>query len=380
MRIKPIRKLWLVVICLATLLTACNNDDYEGPAPYEVNTTYSNLLANGDNPTLVLTYNDADMIGKNVYFKMVDAHVGLLSLERVIPGEEETNIEGISLTAAADSYSFSGLATGATGATFHYEGRVARGKLVLALNDVKIPSSVLNNEGSWIPGTLNAYKDMSSLTGMVMSVVAYPVLQTIINTTIDQLTFEPDGNILAHYAGLPEGVSFSDLMSGKVQPRPEDEWRYSPKNLATYCVKDNTSLYVYLNIDGIIRQVQSEKGRAASLPILSIIQVYTKLNSWATKGIKLTIKEAGGTAGSILVELDKKEVRALFEILKIVKDLLPEETLNAKALDWLDGIVPEQFQGIMDIFLQDMTVGQLIDRIYTDLDTLPFYIGLSLSK
>lgn len=380
MRIKPIRKLWLGVICLATLLTACNSDDYEGPAPYDVNTTYSNLLANGDNPTLVLTYNDTDMIGKNVYFKMVDAHVGLLSLERVIPGEEETNIEGISLMAADDSYSFSGLATGATGATFHYEGRVAKGKLVLALNNVKIPSSVLNNEGSWIPGTLNAYKDMSSLTGMVMSVVAYPVLQTIINTTIDQLTFEPDGNILAHYAGLPEGVSFSDLMSGKVQPRPEDEWRYSPKNLATYCVKDNTSLYVYLNIDGIIRQVQSEKGRAASLPILSIIQVYTKLNSWATKGIKLTIKEAGGTAGSILVELDKKEVRALFEILKIVKDLLPEETLNAKALDWLDGIVPEQFQGIMDIFLQDMTVGQLIDRIYTDLDTLPFYIGLSLSK
>lgn len=380
MKIKPIGKLWLVVICLAAVLTACNDDDYEGPAPYEVNTTYSNLLANGDNPTLALTYNGADMIGKNVYFKMVDAHTGLLSLERVIPGEEETVIEGIPLMAADDSYSFSGSATGGTGATFQYEGRVAKGKLVLALNNVKISASTLNNGGSWIPGTLNAYKDMSSLTGMVLSVVAYPVLQTVINTTIDQITFEPDGNITVHYAGLPEGISFSDLMSGKVQPRPEDEWRYSPKNLATYCVKDNTSLYVYLNIDGIIRQVQSGKGRAVSLPILSIIQVYTRLNSWATKGIKLTIKEAEGTAGSILVELDKEEVRALIEILKIVKELLPEDTLNAKALDWLGGIIPEQFQGMLGIFLQDMTVSQLIDRVYTDLDTMPFYICLYLSK
>lgn len=379
MKIKPIRKLWLVLICLAAVFASCNDDHYEGPAPYDVNTTYSNLLANGDNPTLALTYNGADMIGKNVYFKMIDAHTGLLDLERVIPGEEETTIDGIPLTAADDSYSFSGSAAGTTGATFQYEGRVAKGKLVLALNNVKISSSTLSKGGSWIPGTLSAYKDMSSLTGMVLSVVAWPVLQTVVNTTIDQITFEPDGNIAAHYAGLPEGTDFADLMGGKVQPRPEDEWKYSPKNLATYCVKDNTSLYVYLNIDGIIRQVQSGKGRA-SLPILSIIQVYTKLNSWATKGIKLTIKETEGTAGSILVELDKEEVRALFEILKIVKELLPEETLNTKALDWLGGVIPEQFQGMLGIFLQDITVSQLIDRIYTDLDTMPFYIGLYLSK
>lgn len=379
MKIKPIRKLWLVLICLAAVFASCNDDHYEGPAPYDVNTTYSNLLANGDNPTLALTYNGADMIGKNVYFKMIDAHTGLLGLERVIPGEEETTIDGIPLTAADDNYSFSGSATGTTGATFQYEGRVAKGKLVLALNNVKISSSTLSKGGSWIPGTLSAYKDMSSLTGMVLSVVAWPVLQTVVNTTIGQITFEPDGNIAAHYAGLLEGTDFADLMSGKVQPRPEDEWKYSPKNLATYCVKDNTSLYVYLKIDGIIRQVQSGKGRA-SLPILSIIQVYTKLNSWATKGIKLTIKEAEGTAGSILVELDKEEVRALFEILKIVKELLPEETLNTKALDWLGGVIPEQFQGMLGIFLQDITVSQLIDRIYTDLDTMPFYIGLYLSK
>jgi hypothetical protein len=379
MRTKLIEKLWLV-ICLATVLTACNDDDYEGPAPYEVNTTYSNLLANGDNPTLVLTYDGADMIGKNVYFRMEDARTGMLSMERVIPGEAETNIAGIALAAADNKYSFSGSATGSTGATFQYEGSVEKGKLALALNNVKIPANSLSNQGMWNPTTLDAYKDMSSLTGMILSVIAYPALQTVINTTVDQITFEPDGNIIAHYAGLPEGVGFADLISGKVQPRPEDEWKNSPKSMATYCVKSDTLLYIYPNVDGIIRQVQSGNGRAASLPILSIIQVYTKLNAWATTGIKLVIRENANASGDSLVVLNKDEVRALFEIIKILGDLLPEETLNAKAVDWLSGIVPEQFQGMLSLFLKDMTVSQLIDQVYTDLDAMPFHIGLYLSK
>ena len=232
----------------------------------------------------------------------------------------------------------------------------------------------------WIPTTLDAYKDMSSLTGMILSVIAYPALQTVINTTVDQIIFEQDGNIIAHYAGLPEGVGFADLISGKVQPRPEDEWKNSPKSMATYCVKSDTLLYIYPNVDGIIRQVQSGNGRAASLPILSIIQVYTKLNSWATTGIKLVIRENANASGDSLVVLNKDEVRALFEIIKILGDLLPEETLNAKAVDWLSGIVPEQFQGMLSLFLKDMTVSQLIDQVYTDLDAMPFHIGLYLSK
>lgn len=379
MKTKLIEKLWLV-ICLATVLTACNDDDYDGPAPYEVNTTYSNLLAMGDQPTLALTYNGQAMIGKNIYFKMTDAHTGLLSMERVIPGEEETDIEEIVLTVAGEGYSFSGSATGITGTTFSYEGKVKKGLLELALSDVRIPVNSLSKQGTWIPTTLNTHKDMSSLTGMILSAVAYPVLQTVITATMDQLTFESDGNIIAHYTGLPEGVTFADLMSGKVQPRPESEWKDSPMNLATYSVKSDTLLYVYPNIDGIIHQVQSGKGRAASLPVLSIIQIYSRLNSWATKGIRLVIREEMNADGEILVQLNKDEVRTLFEIIKILGDLLPEDTLEMKASDWLGGMIPEQFQGMLGIFLKDLTVAQLIEQVYTDLDTLPFYIGLYLSK
>lgn len=382
MKIRPIKRLWLV-ICLVTTFTACNDDDYDGPSPYEVNATYSNLLAMGEAPTLTLTYNGEDMIGKNIYFKMTDAHTGMLSLERIIPGEEETNVDGIALSATDGAYSFSGLATGTTGTTFQYNGKVEKGKLKVALESVKIPANSLSKEGAWIPATLNTPKDMSSLTGMVLSIVAYPVLQTVINTTLDRITFEPDGNIIAHYAGLPEGVGFSDLMSGKVQPRPKEEWRDSPKNLVTYCVKSDTLFYIYPNIDGIIRQVQTGKGRAASLPVLSILQLYTKLHSWVTQGIKLVVRNAsdGGMAsGDILVQLDKEEIRPLFEIIKIVGDVLPEETLNKQAAEWLGGIIPEQFQGMLGVFLKDMTVSQLIDKVYTDLDKMPFYIGLYLSK
>ncbi len=382
MKIKLIEKLWLL-ICLVTTCTACNDADYDGPSPYEVNATYSNLLAMGENPTLALTYNGEEMIGKNIYFKMMDTHTGMLSLERVIPGEEETDVDGIALVATEGGYSFSGSATGTTGTTFQYNGKVEKGKLEVALENVKIPANSLSKEGAWRPATLNTPKDMTSLTGMVLSIVAYPVLQTVVNTTLDRITFEPDGNIIAHYAGLPEGISFSDLMSGKVQPRPEEEWHDSPKNLATYCVKSDTLLYIYPNIDGIIRQVQTGKGRAASLPVLSILQLYTKLNSWATQGIKLVIRNVpdGEKAfGDILVQLDKEEIRPLFEILKIVRKVLPDETLNRQAAEWLGGIIPEEFQGMLGVFLKDMTVSQLIDKVYTDLDKMPFYIGLYLSK
>lgn len=382
MKIRPIEKLWLV-ICLVTTFTACNDDGYDGPSPHEVNAIYSNLLAMGEEPTLALTYNGEDMIGKNIYFKMTDTHTGLLSLERIIPGEEETKVDGIALSATDQGYSFSGSATGTTGTTFQYNGKVGKGKLEVALENVKIPANSLSKEGRWTPAALNTPKDMTSLTGMVLSIVAYPVLQTVVNTTLSQITFEPDGNIIARYAGLPEGAGFSDLMSGKVQPRPEEEWRDSPKNLVTYCVKSDTLLYIYPHIDGIIRQVQSGTGRAASQPVLSILQLYTKLNSWATQGIKLVIRNAsdgGQTSGDILVQLDKEEIRPLFEVIKIVGDVLPEETLNRQAAEWLGGIIPEQFQGMLGIFLKDMTIAQLIDKVYTDLDAMPFYIGLYLSK
>lgn len=383
MKTKLIEKLWLA-ICLATVLAACHDDDYEGPSPDEVNATYSNLLAMGDNPTLDLTYNGQDLIGKNIYFKMTDAHTGMLSLERVIPGEDETNIEAIALTASTEGYSFSGATTGNTGVTFHYEGKVEKGRLKLALDQVQLPANRLSNEGTWTPTALNTYKDETTLTGVLLSAMAYPALQTVIATTLGPITFGTDGNIVAHYAGLPEGVTFTDLMSGTVQPRPEDEWKDSPTNLVTFSVRSDTLLYVYPNIDGIIRRVQTGKGRAASLPILSIVQIYSKLHSWATQGIRLVIREgrnvAGETGGGIWVQLDKEEVRMLFEVIRVLGDLLPEDTLGMKAADWLGNLLPESLQGMLGIYLKDLTVAQLMEQVYTDLDTMPFYVGLYLSN
>lgn len=385
MKTKLIKKC-LAVICPAVILTACNNGEDGGPVPREVNTTYSNLLAMGDNPTLTLTYNGTEMIGKNVYFKAIDAHTGLLSLERVIPGEEETDIKGIVLTASGkEGYSFSGTAGGTTGTAFGYEGEVQKGSLRLALTDVKIPANSLSNRGIWVPGKPDVYKSMSSLTEMALSVVACPALETVINTTIERIGFESDGNIVARYAALPEGVGLAELISGKVQPRPQEEWKDSPRNLVTYCVKNDTLLYLYPNIDGIICRVQSGKRRAVSLPVLSILQVYTKLHSWATKGIKLIIREAPSMsgkegAGDILIRLDKEEIRELFEIIKIIGAFLPGETMNGKASEWLGEMIPAQYQGMLGIFLKDKTVAQLLDEVYTDLDSMPFYLDLYLSE
>lgn len=131
MKVKLLRKV-LYVVCFSGVLTACNDDNYDGPSPYDVNATYTNQLSAGNKANLALLYNEEALIGKNVYFKLKDAHTGYLSLKQILPGEQETNLDNIPLTTDGESYSFNGSATTANGTSFAYTGKVETGKLALS--------------------------------------------------------------------------------------------------------------------------------------------------------------------------------------------------------------------------------------------------------
>lgn len=366
MRSKLTTHLWTAA-CLAPALAACDDGAPAGPDPADVSATYSNLLAMGGQPTLALTYDGTEMIGKNVYFRAADRRTGRLTLEGVIPGEEETTVDGVALAASGDGYAFSGQAAAtATGATFRYGGTVGRGTLTVALTEVTLPPNRLSAQGTWRVAGLEtaAPREEATPTERLLAAVAWPALRTLTDAALRQLTFRADGNLVARYVPLrnnPEGTA------------------ESPECLSMYAMPGDTLMRLYLNIDGIIRQVQSRDGSRA-VPVLSLLRLYGKLSEWATSGITLRVSE-GRQAGDILVWLDKEEAKALFESLRVALALLPEETLAAPAASALAAAFPGLGEDMAAALTGGLTVGGLMERTYEDLSgDMPFRVGLLLSK
>lgn len=347
---------FLYAICMATLLFACDdNDDQDGSG---ISGIYSNKLSTpeGDN-TLTLTYSGREFIGKDVTIKQVNGNTANITLHGIFPGETATVLENIPISADGNGYSFSGSSTGNNGTAFSYQGKVETGKMTLALTDVKVASNQLTSNAKWHPvqtavttetdpikGEYTCYHYAFHLvTDNLILGQAAPQLEAILGNLItwfiNEVTFNPDGNITARYATMPEGKAIGDLIN--IPPdRKDSEWLSSPINLASYYVKDDSELYIIPNIDMILYQIEQNKTKADGGPDAAVIAaVYQQLNKWSTTGIRMNIRKNSEAPynnmgkliaykGDIFLFLNKEEVAAFLPLLSLVKDLLPEDILN----------------------------------------------------
>lgn len=347
---------FLYAICMVAFLTACDdNDDYDGP---EMNGTYSNKLSapeGGD--ALILTYSGREFVGKDVAFKMTNNNTANITLHGVLPGETATPLENVTLTSETNGYSFAGNGNGTNGTTFAYKGKVEKGKMTLDLTDVKITSNQLTSNKTWHPVQTAVTEEKDPVLGnytfrhysfhlvtdnLILSQAA-PMLEGMLSNLvtwfINNVTFNPDGNITANYATMPEGKAIGDLIN-VVPDRKDSEWISSPINLASYYVKDDSELYIVPNIDMILYQIQQNKTKADDgLDPAVIAAVYQQLNKWSTTGIKMNIRKNSEVPynsmgsmiaykGDVYLFLDKEEIQAFIPLLSLVKGLLPEDILN----------------------------------------------------
>lgn len=347
---------FLYAICMVALLTAC--DDNDDDAGFEMNGTYSNKLSapeGGD--ALILTYSGREFIGKDVAFKMINDNTANITLQGVLPGETATPLDNVILTTETNGYSFAGNGTGTNGTTFTYTGKVEKGKMTLALTDVKIPSNQLTSNKTWYPVQTGTTEEKDPVQGNytlrhysfhlvtdnLILAQAAPMLEgmvgNLITWFIHNVTFNPDGNITASYGTMPEDKALADLLNA-VPDRKESDWISSPINLASYYVKDDSELYIVPNVDMILYQIQQNKTKADnSLDPAVLAAVYQQLNKWSTTGIKMTIRKNSEVPynnmgslivykGDIFMFLDKEEIAAFIPLLSLVKGLLPEDILN----------------------------------------------------
>lgn len=229
--------------------------------------------------------------------------------------------------------------------------------MTLALTDVKVASNQLTSNAKWHPvqtavttetdpikGEYTCYHYAFHLvTDNLILGQAAPQLEAILGNLItwfiNEVTFNPDGNITARYATMPEGKVIGDLIN--IPPdRKDSEWLSSPINLASYYVKDDSELYIIPNIDMILYQIEQNKTKAdGGLDAAVIAAVYQQLNKWSTTGIRMNIRKNSEAPynnmgkliaykGDIFLFLDKEEVAAFLPLLSLVKDLLPEDILN----------------------------------------------------
>lgn len=384
----------LCVACFVVLLTACNKDEkYDGPSPSQVNAMYSAKLSAPDGGNLTLVYSGHPLIGKEVYFEMKDAQRADITLFGILPGETETPLKGILLTPDAAGYSFAGTTTAANGVGFRYKGHIKTGRMELELTDITLPPSLLSEQGDWyiVHSTKNSSAvyngiggpggNSSSLIGMLYSLVGNRLVGNAISSVLDQVTFQADGTITAAFAPLPDSVKIGSLITGNgVTGRPASDWKQSPANMASFFVKNNTDLYILPNIDMIINQIQQNNITKADSPDLMaiILQLYKKLNVWSTSGIRLAVRPGHDTG--LLLVLEKEEVQDLFLLIDVVKVLLPAETLAIPLTEVLVDIIPPQYIPIINLFLKGATLGQTLDMLQKELNTIPLEIGLYLNK
>lgn len=430
MKVKLLRKV-LYVVCFSGVLAACNDDNYDGPSPYDVNATYTNQLSAGNKANLALLYNEEALIGKNVYFKLKDAHTGYLSLKQILPGEQETNLDNIPLTTDGESYSFNGSATTANGTSFAYTGKVETGKLALSLSNIALQDNLLKGK------RLNTveYKDpvygygkvrtttysssimlrllprtqldfMSSMMVSLVGPLATQIAGKALKIVLNKVEFRPDGNIIADYADWPEGY---DIMGDTPAPkREDDDYTPSPANLATYYFTNSETLFVIPNIDQIIYTVQqnaTKQGRSLSDPQLQeIIQkLYMQLATWARYGIRFKATENPYTGegqapvykfdsegnrivdpsqaekytGDYLLQIDTDQLAIVGVLLEAMPYLAPE--LCATPLTDIEALA--DYAGLIQmVFPEADTVGKLLVALKAFGDNLDFEIGLLLNN
>lgn len=372
MKKRPLFYLFCVVAIIGGLfVTSCNDDDYPGAAPDEITAQYSNKLSDGPRTNLSLTYNGHDLIGKSVNLETNDSRTARLTLLCVLPHEAETLITDVALTPDGQGgYTFSGTGTGSqTTTSFGYSGSVKKGRLSVDVSGAKIPANPLAQASKLslvaskdetideempngtVRKTLHASGTGSlyiSSLGMNVGDMVGKLAGNFMKTVLGDIKFNADGNILASYAAIPEGLDImEDLINGNgIQNRPEADWKQSPVNLVSYYMPDDHTIYVTPNVDMIIRQIRLNQAatRADDNLLVALPKVYAMLNRWATTGIKLEVKENSKEyvrlnsttyvryEGDYTITFNKEEIDPIFSLLKVLPDIIKDINIEIPGL------------------------------------------------
>ncbi|MCD7936592.1 MAG: DUF4925 domain-containing protein [Tannerellaceae bacterium] len=330
-----LRRYSALFFCLTFILSSCDSEDdnFNGLIPAETNQMYINKLVSANSAyTLDLIYNGNVFTGKDVYFEFDNSEQASLILMQVFPGEEETYLNNVPLTPLPkEGYSFQGNTTSETGITFTYSGSIVKNRLSLTLADIKLPVNTFSSQGKWYNQSSSLTWEITGSNSLIWSVAANMVdglLRNLLLSVLNDVTFLPDGNILAGYAPLPEGADIMNdlLLGGKnYNDRPVSDWQTSPVNMATYYVKDN-KLYVIPQIDMLTRTLFATR---AELGIGDIIDLVLDLigmtGRWTSQGMEFTITQNAN--GTIALTLDKSEIEGIFPLLPYIAGLIPADNL-----------------------------------------------------
>ena len=441
---------WTALALIFMCLSACDNDDQwmMGDIPENGQmASYSNKLSApvGGNE-LILHYSGSPVIGKEVKFGRDQVGKGILTLCGILPGKPEYTINRLTLVPAENGYTFEGSVAENTGLPFKYQGKVEKKKLTVRISEATVPANaltgqwyILPNNGDTCDSTRQIGQELSwhticntiytqvgeftaadgealfdptaipSIVPLAFNLAVNPVLSCLVGTSLRDITFQEDGNITATYAGLPDTLDFSQMMSGKGIIRNAADWQASPVNLATYYPAGDTTLYIMPNVDMIIRQIEANKAlrTKAGIPqeaIGGILGIYLQLSQWGTTGIKLHIRPNNPGKytwtgdgkyvkyeGNYMVYIDKSEIEALFAILDIVKMLIPAETINlpldelllANGIDvaqTLREMLGDELAAMIVPIIHKFTVNNLLTQIKADLNEDPLQLGIWLSE
>lgn len=328
-----------VVVTRATALLTVKIDGTitpDGKLTLNVNTTGAGLfIGTYSGNTLVLSYGDNVLTGKEVVFDATDGDNVSLLLKDVIPGEKETTLTGVSVNAEG----FTGTAT-TTNASVEYTGSRENKVLTLKLkvtmkdpkgwaktygltdyttgeltyNDYTNPTAVLTGGGYVNYICVAEGSDIGTSYGTMFRGIFGVLLPQVLKS----VTLGADGNVTAEISS--KAIQFeptwafaaptADVLKGLI---PTEGWIQSPANLAYWFAKDD-KLYLKLNVPAILSQAlgtnadvlapvisQVLNGDAATVKkiISSLLKIdassisdktITMLLDWVNNGFPLNVK------------------------------------------------------------------------------------------
>ena len=326
---------------LSLMTTSCSKDDeptVEEGKVLDVNASYKG-------ESLDLTYSESVLPGKVITFNTTDGKTATLEMKGefdltsliptkadmpvmnlapgVIPGEVTTTISNVALTLDGETYKFEGTDS-QNGRTTEYKGQVEKGKLTLAINNVMPESKI---QGTWnLADTKVVTLVWNSDKGILLpgSTEEWPtenlaqfvpiVLDKIIKSALNTISFNNDGNIVAEYN--KDGVK-----------------KVSPLNIANYYMKDG-KMYFQMNIAMLLTVINQTK---AGFDMGAIAQFLP----WLSEGVPLSCEVEGSNA---TISLEKTE------ILPLLKFILTDETISALILK----SIPEDMKPMFEMLLPQL--------------------------
>ena len=337
------------------------------------------------NNTLALTYSDATLLDKTVYYT-ISGSTPILILEGIVPGEPTVSIEGVYTD---QNGTFEGSTTTQKGTTVTYNGQIETANgMTLALS-VKLQESLgmltLVNEVAHSDEVdrkkltrkrteEHAYFLNTSSEKISEAETLIGYLGSLLEIVLRDVTFREDGNVTASYSSLPEDFNIKGWLDGSYTYQPQN-WLQSPINLANW-YRDGENLYIIPNLEMILKQIKQDavtgKTRAEGTTDLTVL-----LQQWFTTGIRMTFKENPykeeyevGKEGrytvfnklvaDYLVYLDQNDIKPLIPLLETVINLYLTDDIITQIKEQSGGLISDPEAMITEL-LNEMAKAETLE-------------------